>query len=436
MTQPPTPQRQGVAFTVPPGHSKAEAHERNLALGQALLGTAPQEKLWRGPADEACGALATRLIPSAVGRIDRLLLTVPWFYQEDSADVVDPWQREHFKAILGHLGDQVLFTIVCHFEQQDEIRRWFDELNIDPSRLQLVLSKYDYLVWAQDAYIALHSEHPEPILCEGVRFLRHDDMVIADDVAAQTDVRQLHSILEFQGGNFLGGIDTHLVGKDYIEGNLGRVRLETPERVVAEFERLLGGRVVVLGLDERIPEEERRGTITGEWQPLFHIDMYITRTGVQRDGKEVVLVGSPREARRLLDQAERPEDQDGYYDQAAEQLCDHGFAVDRIPLLPVREAPQDWPQQDYVLTWNNVVIHEVFDGPEAERRRVLLPTFADPDNPLGVEQSVRETLDAAAMKIWEDLGFWVLKIERMEDLAYAAGSVHCITKVLQRTLAP
>ncbi len=436
MTPSPIPRRQALTFQSVSGLSREETYVRNLDLGKALLRrTKTDETRWRGPADEVCFTQETRLIPAAEGRIDHLLLTVPRYWDPQGVEVVDPWLRDHVYAIIGHLGGKVLYTIVCQFEQQEVVRRWFRELDIDERQLQLVLSKYDYLVWAQDAYIALETEQSEPALCEGVLFVREEDMAIADDVAAQTDVRLLHSILEFQGGNFLGGTDVHLMGRDYVAGNVGRWRLETPEHVVQEFERLLGGEIMVIGLDEMIPESERRGTITGNWQPLFHIDMYITRTGVQRDSREVVLVGSPRAARKILGQSERPGDQDLYYDQAAEQLEHMGFEVDRIPLLPVREAPLDWPEQDYVLTWNNVVLHEDLDAPEPERRRVLLPTFADCKNRLGVDQAIRETLDAAAIKIWEDLGFYVLLVDRMEDLAYAAGSVHCITKVLQRSLS-
>lgn len=431
------PRRQGLHAVPTAELSEAALHAKNIELEQLRLrASGPAGAALRGPVDEACATRETRIVAAADGRIEHLLLTVPRYESSEGGPVVAPWHRDHLCSIVRQLGGSVRFTTVCRAEQKEEVTGWFRDLGIDPAQVDLVLSKYDYTIWAQDAHLALEIDGGRPALCEGVQLRRNDDMVMADDVAAQTDVALLHSILEFQGGNVLGGTEVHLVGRDFIEWNVGRRRLETPELVVEEFELLLGGKVLMIGLDEAIPSSDRRGAVTGDWQPIFHIDMYITRTGVLRDGREVVLVGSPRLARSLLGEAERPSDQDPYFDQAVRQLEQLGFAVDLLPLLPTKGSPCGWPEQAYVLTWNNAIVEHYRDESGDEIRRVLLPVYADPANPLAVDQGPRELLDAAATKVWEDLGFEVLPTNPMEDLAYSSGAVHCISKVLKRGSAP
>lgn len=65
-------------------------------------------------------------------------------------------------------------------------------------------------------------------------------------------------------------------------------------------------------------------------------------------------------------------------------------------------------------------------------RNAFIPSYHDPEGVSGLEQHVRRTLDDRAIEVWRDLDFEVWTVDCMEDLAWARGSVHCISKVLER----
>ena len=109
------------------------------------------------------------------------------------------------------------------------------------------------------------------------------------------------------GRYFTNGGHTHrvLIGKDHLARNLGRPGLPDEKRVGERFERLLGaGREAVLpvGTEEIIAPGDRWGeSLTGHFQPIFHLDMHVTPTGrVGASGKEILAFGTPSEAAKVV----------------------------------------------------------------------------------------------------------------------------------------
>jgi hypothetical protein len=382
--------------------------------------------------------LSVEIVPSAHGRIDQILLTVPPFTDENGEPAPDwpvsPHYERHLRRLIELLGPDRKYTIVCHHYQRDRVREWIDEVGISRDDLQLVLSVFDYSIWAQDAYVALTAPFQGPLLAEGVLFPRYDDMSVADDVAAQTPVSALQSYLYFQGGNILGSPTAHLIGADYVWRNTGRAGLETETKVLDRFSQLFGGDIVALGRFDPIPAAHRRQGLSGIFQPIFHIDMYVTPTGVTgQSGKEIVLVGRPSKAREILGQGPGPFDFDEYFRETAEQL-DPMFEVHSLPLLPMHgDLGGNADPAFYHLTWNNAVLENHTDDQRVLHRVVYMPTFSEDAGDFGVDRAVREALDDAAAGIWIDVGFEVKRMDGLEDLAYGAGSIHCITKTLQRS---
>src|SRR5262249_20135809 len=142
-----------------------------------------------------------------------------------------------------------------------------------------------------------------------------------DDIAAQTNVSALQSYLYFQGGNVLELGDHVLIGKDYIQANLGRAHLETEEKILTAFKKVFGKDIISMGRPELIPEEHRQYLGGGYYQPIFHIDMYITPTGkVGQSGKPIAFVASPILGREAIGEKPKPTDYDVYFDEVAEQL--------------------------------------------------------------------------------------------------------------------
>ncbi len=386
----------------------------------------------RGVGGYLCNALGGTLVPSAHGRIEELLLTVPSY---DEPEVTVSWlDARHFHALLSKLGPDRQYTVVCHSNQIDDVRGWISKVGIPEENLTLVISTFDTSIWAQDAYIAMSPQDGNTILCEGVIFTRQEDMSIADDIAAQTQNSVLQSRLFFEGGNILGTPDVALIGKDYIWWNTGRVGLETCQLVEQAFEELIGTPVLSVGREKRLDDTARQ-VLSGIFQPIFHIDMYVTPTGVTSgSGKEVVLVGRPSLARKELNEEPQPYDYDEYFEEVSKQLSEH-FSIIELPLLPVygNLGLEGWEMKHYHLTWNNVVIENYVDDTGVRRRFVFMPTYADPDRGYDVDTGARARLDDLAAKIWKEMvGFEVLRLDGMEDLAWAQGAVHCMTKTLRR----
>lgn len=384
----------------------------------------------------------TRSIPSGLrivseheGRVTRLLLTVPKPYRNTGP--VDDRLARHFETLIARMGARVDYLVVAAPRQRATVEEWLRRAGVAPSRLTFVESpRFDFTIWAQDAYVALRDADGNSILCEGIAVPRGEDMTVAYDIAAQTEVSAVPSPLYFQGGNVLGGDHRTLMGLDYLVKNTTRHGMPTLADVVQQFEATFGTRIVALGAEIADADDwYRRGILSGYgFQPIFHIDMYVTPTGViGPSGKEIVFLGRPRKAHEITgrwsDVAELDNDRyDHYFDATAEQL-EAEFEVRTLPLW-ITYGNLDGPptrERFYHLTWNNAIVEN--DGDD---RRVLLPMYSQDASEFGVDAALRRDLEAAAAAEWQALDFDVQFMDGLEDLAHSMGSVHCIAKTLQR----
>lgn len=379
-------------------------------------------------------AAGTRIVSEHEGRVQRMLLTVPkpW-----SPHAVDLREARHFETLIARLGPAVEYVVVGGGYQRTTVESWLTRAGVPLSQLTFIESPFDFTIWAQDAYVALADQSDNVVLCEGVAFLRGDDMTIADDIAAQSNIAAVPSYLYFQGGNVLGGEALTLLGYDYVARNIGRFGLRTVADVLARFEGIFGTPVLALGGEKSADQRWlRQGILSGRGlQPIFHIDMYVTPTGVMgEDGKEIVFLGRPRKAYEVTG---RRSDvpwlndlrYDEFFDETACQLAAK-FDVRTLPLWLTYGTLQGVPGEAryYNLTWNNAIVEN--DG---ETRRVLLPSYSEDAEEYGVDGGVRRELEAAAEAAWKAIGFEVQFMDGLEDLAFAAGSIHCMTKTLRRT---
>lgn len=384
-------------------------------------------------------SLETKIVPACLGRIENLLLTVPWHRGTDGQVTLMEREVRHFRSLILALGKKLIYTIVCHPDTRSEVENW----KTMACNLQFIIvevSNFNYTIWAQDAYVGLRGRLGQKILVEGVFFNREDDTMVADEIAAQTDVSAIQSCLYFQGGNILGGDKITLVGMDYMIRNLGHCGLESVEAIANRYSDLFATDILFLGgRNSGDYDWYRAGKLTGYGtQPIFHIDMYVTRTGVVgASGKEIVFLGRPKIALEIV--GKRPEQgnvdierYDAFFDQTEEQLAAH-FEVHSLPLFMVHgnvngegyRAVKEY----YNLSFNNVVI-ENYDN----TRHVVLPTYASESEAerFGVDAYVRRELEDAAESVWRDAGFSISRTDSHEILSHAMSSSHCITKALQR----
>jgi hypothetical protein len=386
-----------------------------------------------------------RLVGSAEGPIDRMLLTIP-DYAVRAAVLADAYRH-----LLQQLSSQVSLVVLTHESVQEDVRGWLRGCGRLGSAA--VIAAPDHLhfsIWAEDGYVAItDGDDGVTYLLEPFSFPRYGDSLIADFVANATDIRNTQAPLYFQGGNLLIGDGFVLLGLDYPAETLayvdqGILRPGPSESPEALIRRLYGDYldaerdIVYVGSTVPVPEMQQRGFhLDGEeWteilylgnkpgtaQPLFHIDMFVSLAGRGSDGRYRVLVGDPRLAADILDAPLYPHAMADIFDNIARSLGQQGFAVARnpLPLVYVDDEPARrrlW----YFATANNALVESRPDrGPT-----VYLPTYGH-----GAWTALTAT-DEANREIWEGLGYAAVLLTDFHPFAENLGAVHCITKYLAR----
>ncbi len=388
-----------------------------------------------------------RLVSSAHGALDRLLLTVPAYAAGTVEGQTNPIAAA-YRDLIAALPDTVRYTVVTHDAVADEVAGWFTGCS-DPE----IIAAPDHLhfsVWAEDGYVVARDAAGETFLIEPFEFPRYGDGLIADFVSNATALSHTQAPLYFQGGNVLIGDDFFLIGADYPAKSLGylnRVLIPAPGEAPADAihrlyrEHLDDQRSLhFVGSTVPVPTQTTRqieidgelwtevlhlGNGQGTVQPLFHIDMFLTLAGRDAHGRYRIVVGDPGLAASVLGVPPWPHAMQEVFDNIAQQLRDLGFAVTRNPLpLVYVDDPVYRERQWYFATANNALV-EVGD---AGHDRVWLPAYG-----FGAWEELSAT-DAANLDVWRGLGFEATLLADFHPFAANLGAVHCITKYLGRGL--
>jgi hypothetical protein len=420
------------------------------------------------------------LISSWEGTIDTLLLAFP------SYGVASKELSAGYKSVINALRQGTRFVVVHHASREAEVQKWFQAADHPDENVTFVaLPDYvSFTDWAEDGYVALlDAADDTAYLMEPWEFPRAGDALIAESVQEHVSLRSAQAPLIFQGGNCLIGDTFWLLGKDYFADSVALLAgasppVEAPEGTTPDafVTQLFGDYVdaerelIVVGTNRPIPVNPFYGTREGDeyyvdiagdgagtYQPIFHIDMFITLVGRNPQGAFEVLVGSPALGDELLG-TRSPFALNDVYDTLAGQLADRGMEVQRNPLVhrptqgrsftlaqlreiagqPGNEAigqavaelqaagaaeettvqVRTW----HHVTWNNCLVeNSATVGPN-----VYLPTFGHrPNTDLRV-------IDEAMKSLWEDRGFTVHLLGDFNAFASRQGVVHCIKKYLGR----
>lgn len=151
----------------------------------------------------------------------------------------------------------------------------------------------------------------------------------------------------------------------------------------------------------------------------FHVDQFVSLTGLDKEGRPLLLVGEPHLAEQdtssiLVDNARM------LLDASVSLLVEQGFAVIRNP-VPFVVAPDSGKRLPRL--YNNVIVENtVREG--RSKPMVWLPQFADVE-PLASD-------DARNLALWEELGFDVIPVQGWSHLASRNGALRCASKVLKR----
>ncbi len=382
-------------------------------------------------------APARALIPLSEydGRIRRILVHVPgrlldrvWTPLRDLVRATTP---------------DTLFTLVC--DSAGAMKELTDRLRRDGStdtsnnsegdvntgaqadaslladRIDLRLVERPTAIWARDRYISSRSamtpDDPLPVWLVPA-------ILPSIDAARRTGEREIPLLLNhvspicrvadtplvLEGGNVLATPRHVLIGGNAIREN---VATASPDETRAALARTFRHRVFLISDDSGAP-------------PINHIDLFITVIGESH-----LLVASPRLAadamadadeasktalnERLLITPDMPEPKGpdftdrraGRFDQIGTLLESAGYRVSRIPYADSRNG-------DFAVTYNNV-LQETIDG----QRVVYMPVYQIP------------VLDAAAAKVYQDLGFVVKPID-VTSICQLLGAIRCMANVVER----
>ncbi|MED0866381.1 agmatine deiminase family protein [Bacillus safensis] len=384
-----------------------------------------------------------RPVSSVYGKIKRMLLTFPKSALPN--DIV----LQRYKGIFESLDKNVQYIILAHKDVHNSIRQTVINSGLNPEKnLKLINAAplYPYNVkrvlkhiknnifecelesawqsiWAQDGYCCLKKEDGTTIMLEPLDFTRYGDNFVADQIAAETDIELEVTKYHIEGGNILAGDNYIIIGKDYLHLN-EKITGENKENITTELKKIFGvEQIIWLGLEK--PIDFPINVYQGLYQPLFHIDMYITLGGKLENGKELVFVADAKIAKEILEEEMPPTKISDAFDQTANWLNEYSkdgleFEVIRIPidLWNVSE------NQGTFLTYNNCLV-EAFE----ETKNVYLPSYSS----VAPGSINRRKLDKEVAKIFSNNGFNVTLLEgAYEELCKGGGSLHCITKDLDR----
>ncbi|GAA1469918.1 hypothetical protein [Microbacterium thalassium] len=418
------------------------------------------------------------LIPSADGAIAEILLVLP-----DWA-VTRPEFAQGYRSVIGELRRGTRFVVV-HQDELDLISGWFTAAghHLDQVTFVPVPGYVSLTDWAEDAYVALQdSDSPQTILMEPWTFARSGDALIAQYVQDFAGIPASQAPLIFQGGNILIGDSFWLLGRDYVAESAElldspRPPVKAPGQSIAETLRNLFNQyldanreLLTLGTSRPIPLREYYATRSergytldapsggvGAFQPIFHIDMFVTLLGRGEDGAYEVTVGSPRLADEVLGTVS-PYALDDVYDAIAGALASAGMTVSRNPLVhrptfvetrtlsEVDEAAAKRDSEDlrlaaaelrrlgaaaddvihvrdwHHITWNNCLV----ENSESVGKHVYMPTY-------GASNPDLAPIDDEMEQWWTSRGFTVHRLADFSSFAERQGVVHCIKKYLARS---
>lgn len=417
-----------------------------------------------------------QLVSTCQGSIEKILFAFPDWAASDAM------YAAAYKSLIEALRRGTKFVVVHQSSSRPLIESWFTTVGHAAAEIEFVeLPNYvAFSDWAEDAYVSvIDTDTNDHYLLEPWQFFRGGDALIADAVESSTVSRATQVPLMFQGGNCLIADDVWMLGKDYFVDTLDLLTSDRPPIRLPDgvdhgtFVRQLykdyidiTRELLVVGVAKAIPLADLVGTKqgaqfyldlpaggAGTFQPIFHIDMFITPLATTSTGSRRILVGDPRLADRLLG-AYSPFALSDAYDAIASDLSNAGFDVIRNPLVhqPVNgqiyrfgelRALADQEQDEALLkavgelkavgaedatpvavrewhhvTWNNCLV----ESSSRYGNHVYMPTFGHGAN------ATLAALDDHMREIWEGLGYEVHPLGDFNPFAARSGVVHCIKK--------
>lgn len=290
--------------------------------------------------------------------------------------------------------------------------------------------------WAQDAFTVATGPGGFPILLHPLPFTDFTDYFAAMELSAATSYRTKHTLFPFDGGNILAGDSYLLVGADEMSNAMislfGRVNKNLFDEIDTLFKIQFGVKEILWLGDTDFTHPYPSGTNypNGNYQPIYHLDMFITPGGsIKENGteKEILFVGDLKtlpnselgDAENLVDRMSKDLDLIAK-NLASQKLKGKPIKVIRIP-LPLLAQTNGNQSSGSVFSLNNGVM---------EVRNNKSKTYFMPEYENDQGQNTRDQ----ARKIFQKAGIKVVDVEGnfAQSSLTTQSSLHCRTLVLRR----
>lgn len=359
------------------------------------------------------------LLPDCGGLIRRIAFSLPPAFLEARPS---DWYRPLVPIgnLLQALAADIEGFVLVEPESLPRAEVWMASLSLAGSWKILAIegpARARQSPWTQDLF---HVRAPATADHSG-KILARPGARIGPTLAATLGWPVVDPGVDLDGGNQLVGPDFRLVGRSAVtgerfapdEGGAGAALLSLDQRPV----HLFAYRASELDGTAALPVTDPHA-LKGVYQCGFHVDQYVTVTGLRQDGRPLLIVAEARMADAgtspMVEQIARQ------LDASARRLVCEGFAIRRNP-VPFCVTPDSGKRLPRL--YNNLMLENA-RRPGRDRPLAFLPQFADAE-PL-------ETYDAANRAVWEELGFAVVPVYGFSQLASRNGALRCLSKILQR----
>ncbi|MFT2011257.1 hypothetical protein ACMA1I_21480 [Pontibacter sp. 13R65] len=332
---------------------------------------------------------------SADGALEAILFTIPAYVFEGADNPL--WKA--YKDLFLKLPTYTQLHLMVHEQVAENLARWLKDNKLEErAHLHLVPDRYQMFIWAEDAYeVITDNQNGKRFLVQPHSNRRGADSFVSYLTAQALELERVTIPVYFEGGNILTGDDFFLMGADYgIDSMLdlhGVLPLENGVSATETVGRLFikyfdkERKLIFVGSTLYVPgEENRKFRKNGiEWtetfhtknqegtvQPLFHIDMFITLAGRNRQGKYQLVVGDTRMAAELLGEELIHYSAPDVFDDIASYLQKQGFEVFRNP-LPVTyvDDEEQKARKWFFATANNALV----EIKSQDEKTIWLPSY-------------------------------------------------------------
>ncbi|KJF73099.1 hypothetical protein [Agrobacterium arsenijevicii] len=375
-------------------------------------------------------ALPPSLVPDCGGPIRTIAFTLPapFFADDRTEGCVSPLVP--IGNLLSALPSDVTALVLIDHACLASAQNWLDRLAI-PCVAELVpLNGNDSVShpWIQDMFhVRVGGNGVVTELMSAV------ENAVAGRLANHLGVATAASHVTLPGGNQLVGPDFRLVGHSSLQDDRGITSKTTTERP-QQWQRVqaLDSRTVhsfgyrpedlsnaSASIDLSLIKTPLPAIAAGKMHQCgFHVDQFVSVTGLQSDDRPLLLVADPLahtgcDARAATDLKRK-------LDASALSLARQGFAIARnpIPVSPAIDNNKCLPR-----LYNNVLVENIVRSGQT-RPFVWIPHFGDVEALDGFDEDNRQ--------LWEKLGFYAIGVSGWSHFASRNGALRCATKVINR----